>query len=403
MKWRNRYQALHNKLGEIALRKHLYDRQVDKSYEERQSHMEVLAERNRKAKGYYEELASTGAIHAGDVFLELGAERAQRSLFLKDQYDIDIMALDLSFYSLKYSSKVKEMFGFTKDIPLLSADMYNLPFCNHSLPHIFCFETLHHFPDIRPVAREICRVLGQGEFCFDEEPFKRYLKTNIVPVKREPFTKTRGVQAKVLKYLKYWFLNWPLIEEEYKVIENYGISIEEYIDAFSIFDDYTINFTPIIPFVNNVIYRKGRERNHDPVFLAKAFLAHLAGGNVKGICTSHAKPSGKGTIGCPNCVIVRCDLPGKGEECLCPEICPEGALRIYKQKVEIDAQKCNLCLQCLYRCPRGRIDRNPLERKPEGFFCSNCKKSFPVVDGIHLLFSDHSFKTLYVDSGILDA
>ena len=58
----------------------------------------------------------------------------------------------------------------------ICCDANTLPFAQNSLPFVFCFETLHHFPDPTPVVHEIYRVLCPGGwFYFNEEPFKKVL------------------------------------------------------------------------------------------------------------------------------------------------------------------------------------------------------------------------------------
>src|SRR5260221_6519816 len=59
-------------------------------------------------------------------------------------------------------------------------DAYHLPFRSGSLPFVFCYETLHHFPEPGPIVAEAHRVLAPGgTFLFDEEPYRKVLHANL--------------------------------------------------------------------------------------------------------------------------------------------------------------------------------------------------------------------------------
>jgi len=251
------------------------------------------------------------------------------------------------------------------------------------------------------LLREVRRVLGGGEFHFDSEPYKKALKTNFIKLKKEPFRKVRGLPQKILTYFKYWFVQWPIIESEYNVIENYDLTIDDYLRGASLFDDYQITFTPSIPFLKDISFEKNGEHKTNPFSRVKYLLAKGAGGNAKGFCRSDQRESCTGDpMGCPNCIVLHCEKPCSMEQERCIEVCSQGALSIRDRQLHLDTSLCNLCLECLYACPRKYIDRHPLTRTEDGYFCTHCNKVFPVVDGIHILLSDKAYNKFYGNQGL---
>lgn len=104
-------------------------------------------------------------------FLEVGAERGHRSYWLCHEYQVEGFAFDLSWDALRFGDRLVAEFSFTASPERVCGDAYHLPFRSNQFPFVFCFATLHHFPDPEPVVQEVIRVLRNGAFFyFDGEP-----------------------------------------------------------------------------------------------------------------------------------------------------------------------------------------------------------------------------------------
>ncbi len=109
-------------------------------------------------------------------YLEIGAEYGLRSALLKSEFKSHGIALDIAITPLQNLPGFANKFRLNK-IPLrVCADCHALPFPDNSFRFIFCYQTLHHFPNPLPVIREIYRCLiPGGYFFFAEEPiFQKY-------------------------------------------------------------------------------------------------------------------------------------------------------------------------------------------------------------------------------------
>ncbi len=95
-------------------------------------------------------------------YIEIGAERCQRSLVMENDLACTGIALDISFDMLRCCEYYAHRFNKPR-LPLrICADAYRLPFASGSVPFMFCYDTLHHFPDPVPVIKELFRVLSPG-------------------------------------------------------------------------------------------------------------------------------------------------------------------------------------------------------------------------------------------------
>lgn len=170
-------QSLKSKKGEIQFRKKVSEQQVDGKHifrdELDSKNIEgVLLNRMKETYKHVSLLKRNGITVS--PYLELGAERCQRSLVMENDLGASGAAVDISFYSLKSCDHYRSVFKKSKMPLRICCDAYNLPFMAGSIPFAFCYETLHHFPDPTPIVKEIHRVLSPGgHFFFDEEPFAR--------------------------------------------------------------------------------------------------------------------------------------------------------------------------------------------------------------------------------------
>ena len=111
-------------------------------------------------------------------FVELGAERGQRSLVLVNEYGVEGFAADISFEMLRFADVLSEEMGFERRPVRVACDAYNLPVSSHSLRFAFAYQTLHHFPDPTPVCAELARVLAYGGgFFITDEPIASRIRS----------------------------------------------------------------------------------------------------------------------------------------------------------------------------------------------------------------------------------
>jgi SAM-dependent methyltransferase len=138
----------------------------------------VLRESMDETRVMLRELAARGVELS--PFLEIGAERGHRSYLLCNEYAAEGFAFDLSWDALRFGERLVAEFGFTSAPHRICGDAYHLPFRSHQFPFVFCFATLHHFPDPAPVMQELIRVLRDGAFFyFGGEPTRGRLALNL--------------------------------------------------------------------------------------------------------------------------------------------------------------------------------------------------------------------------------
>jgi len=147
-------QLVSSQKGEIEFRKKLFQQQVEgeKIFSDEfdvDSIQNILTTRMKATK------KDIGALEEAGVpispYLEIGAERGQRALVLENDLGASGIAADLSFDMLKSADYYAQVFNKAK-IPLrICCDVNNLPFLTDSIPFIFCYDVLHHFPDPVPI------------------------------------------------------------------------------------------------------------------------------------------------------------------------------------------------------------------------------------------------------------
>jgi ubiquinone/menaquinone biosynthesis C-methylase UbiE/uncharacterized protein YbaR (Trm112 family) len=221
-----------SKAGEVKFRARLYEQQVlgANPLEGELSSAQMLAtmrDRIQKTRRDFAELAETQVLKG--PFLELGAERCQRSLVLANDFGLDGFAADLSFESLLYADFLAKQEGFAAMPKRICCDAMRLPLADNSIGFAFCYQTLHHFPDPAPILQEIYRVLRPGAVLFiDEEPIARVCKLKLWKRRVEP----RTSENKYLRYAKDYLLDFvsePHVNEvDYGICENDDISLAQW-------------------------------------------------------------------------------------------------------------------------------------------------------------------------------
>jgi len=338
-------QQLESQLGEIAFRKKLVQQQVGeaqvfKDEYDRKGIEDILQQRMQKTYEQITALREKGI--AVSPYLEIGAERGQRSLVMENDIGAAGAAADLSYDMLKSCDHYQNVFNKKKMPARLCCDANYLPFAGNSIPFVFCYETLHHFPDPTPIIKEIHRVLAAGGwFFFDEEPYRRVLHLDLYESKKIYSAEYRNAGL-LKKTMDYFFAKRRCNETEHGIIENDEISLKIWKNALSIFAEKNIQLQSLKNHIQAELFASNS--------LAKYFFAWLMGGSIGGTCRKsgiHSEPGATilNALICPSCL-------GDGIE-------------------------------------------SALKPNDRGFQCSRCRKQFPVVNGIVFLLPGNKFKELY--------
>lgn len=338
-------QTLESQRGEIEFRKKLVQQQVEgkTAFQDEYdgSGIEAII-RQRMAKT----VAAMTALQQEGIrispYLEIGAERGQRSLAMENDLNAVGVAADLSFDMLKSCAYYRNVFQKEK-LPLrVCCDANFLPFASGSMPFIFCYETLHHFPDPSPIVREIHRVLAPGGvFFFDEEPFERKLHLNLYKSKKIYSAEARQA-GKIRRTLDFFFAQKSCNETEHGIIENDEISLATWRNALNLFERKEIELSTL---GNSITTSWYPARNY-----LKHFLAYLLGGRINGLCR-------------------KAGVAPK------PVEAPEEVF---------------ICAACLQQKTEIK-----LVRQQESYACPRCRQHFPIVEGVVFLLAQHSLKQLY--------
>ena len=342
-------QTTDNLRGEVAFRKllarqHVTGEMLLSDYFCKEEHDGILRERVATTIRDIEKLGEQGVRLS--PFLELGAERCHRSLVLTNDFGADGIAIDISHDQLKTAGHFSELLGRPR-LPLrVCCDVNHLPIRDSSVPFAFCYEFLHHFPAVKPVLDQVYRILSQGIFFFNEEPFKRPRMT-LYRQQHKMYSKHSLRRSKLVRALESFIADPWSDELEHGIIENDRISVREWLDALAIFDSKSVMLASV----------GGRmaSRLTDRIRIANR-LNILLGGGISGTCTKN-RPD----ISC-----------------------------VPKQLTDL-----LLCPNCL-ATGSGRIDAPlPLNQLADSFLCPVCDSAYPVVDGVVLLLRTGLFRELY--------
>jgi ubiquinone/menaquinone biosynthesis C-methylase UbiE/uncharacterized protein YbaR (Trm112 family) len=341
-------QLVTNQKGEIEFRRKLSQQQIEgeKSLDDEydaQSVETLLKERMSHTLARMKELKNTGMPMS--PYLEIGAERGQRSLVMENEIGASGAAADISFDMLKSCDHYKKAFDMQRAPARLCCDANNLPLKSNSLPFVFCYETLHHFPDPSPIVAEIFRVIRPGGyFVFEEEPYKKVLHWNLYRGSRMYSAETLNRNILQRFFDRFFAVN-VCNEIEYGIIENHEISTAQWKNALSPFDTKDVWLRPS----NRSSFRASL---FSPAWQPKYLAAYLFGGSITGVCRKQS--------------------PSTGES--------QGS--IYQALV------CPACRQ-------HRGSEESLLQSGPLFTCAKCSTRYPVVDGVAFLFEPEKFRELY--------
>lgn len=342
-------QTIENLRGEILFREKLARQHVDNEillpdYCNKEEHDKILLDRMNTTYHAMQELKDQGLVLS--PFIELGAERGQRSLVLRNDFGADGFAIDISFAQLGTMTHFAELFG-KKELPVrVCCDAYHLPFRNGSFPFAFCYEFLHHFPTPIPIVREIFRILSDGYFFFDEEPFKRMIQLKLYQQKHKIYSQKRLGRNRLVRCIES-FISEPYYDEvEHGILENHNLSLEEWNTALSVFEEKHVRLTSAAGKISSELGRKVNLSN---------FFSFVLGGTISGLCHKVSQ----------------------------------------LDKTHVDIYNLLGCPDCTIPIKNQGYDRAPLSRHPGFMKCDSCGSEFPIVDDIIILLPREEFRQLY--------
>ncbi len=271
-------QTVAQKWAEVNFREKISQQHLGQKvhFRDELNHQEMLIELRKRIKNTQKdfELLVSLAVNFSP-FLEIGAEYCVRAALLQQRSSQRGFALDISAAPLQSAPQFIKQLGFSRLPTRICADAYHLPFANNSFSFVFCYQTLHHFPNPSPIISEIHRVLAPGGyFFFAEEPIEQQLNLKLF---RRP-TKTQGWY----KFLKY-FLILPFISEIGKTEVNYGIlensfSINIWEEALTKFKKIEATISPAFVSIPKTFTKNQHTYFIKPTFIQTILISFLGGG-----------------------------------------------------------------------------------------------------------------------------
>ncbi len=286
---------------------------------------EIIASRVERLNRYYREYAA----FVLDPVLELAAGRCQLSMVLKEHFGSQrVIATDISRQALQTAPLFHGKLKFSAPIPeRIQCNIENLPFCDSSFRHVAVWAALHHFDSPQKAIAEVERVLcDQGTFFVGGEPIKPILNIPFLSLKQEDLEVPSFLLRVAWKFRIAQFVSKIFTrEEEFGVIEN-SFRLRQYETFFQNFDRVAWHEIPATEssFLEKLFSRKTRSR--------------IYGGTLE-----HA------------------------------------LLQIHKR----DTQQSELNFICPNCKPTTLLMGTEF-----GFECRNCRKRYPVKEGILILLSD---------------
>jgi len=349
-------QSINSQRGEVEFRKklsvqHVSGEKLLSEYYGKVEHDQILLERIQKTERDIRSLPDNAIL---SPFLELGAERCQRSLVLANNFNAIGFAADISFHQLRTAAHFAQKFNMPKLPYRVCCDINNLPFRSNSFPFVFCYEFLHHFPSPKPIIEQAHRVVSDGIFVFNEEPFRRP-KMVLFRQTDKLYGERNLRKSKTRRFLESFFTEEFCDEREHGIIENDDISLEHWNESLAVFEQRQV-----------VAYSLGDKLRTrlDRGVTIKNLPNLVMGGGIRGLCRKQGSAAGK------------------------------------QQTVSLaDLLACPDCLEA-----KGPQTDPPALSKHESFFhCNVCKSRFPIVDEIPILLPTRLRQELYPEFTVAHA
>ena len=292
------------------------------------------------------------ALHRAGVsltpYLEIGAERCQRSLVLTNEFAGDGIAADISLQSLQVAPRVAARAGYSRLPTRVCCDVNLLPIASGTLSFAFCYQTLHHLSDPTPAVAEICRALrDDGAFVFDEEPGRGWAR---IPLFERDDRPRSLLQRSLQRAHLLEFLSRPGGPEVRHGVTEGEFTLTEWSRILRGFNvEHVLVQTRFDPAATlpQVLAWRG----------PKKWWLLAKGASIHGLCRKPIASTSREAAGSiaeaskPTLVCPQCLADTKGEHLLLDE--------------------------------------------SGGLVCNACKRRYPTADGVHMLFADVTGRALY--------
>ncbi len=299
-------QSQKSKIGEIQFRKemskqHLGLANLFKNEPTQAQFIKVQREKLKITNKTFRALEKNSRL---SPYLEIGSEYCLRSTLLENNFKSKGFATDISLSSLIAAKKMVPKLNYKRIPQRICVDAYNLPFKSNSFSFVFVYETLHHFPDPKPVLSEIERVLTPSGICLiGADPIKQEMQ---IKLWRRP-NKLRFWE-KLLKLI----LILPFISHIGKTEVEFGIfedafNLKTWQNGLSVFDKVEATIAAYRFGPKQIIIKNSQKNWLLPQPLVKLLIFFL-GGSMEAVCIKKGKPktisdkSITDLLICPNCL-----------------------------------------------------------------------------------------------------
>jgi SAM-dependent methyltransferase len=217
-------------------------------------------------------------------FLEIGAERCQRSLVMENEFGYQGIAADISLDSLMFAERIADRYGHARMPLRICCDANKLPIRSGSIPFVFFYQTIHHFSDPSPVLSSINKILAPtGCLFFDEEPASVRVSCKFFLRGNKPV----GLLQKILTKLKLMDFVSGIGSPEVKAgITETDFTLCRWGKVLNGFDYSDVTVDSKLLHGNKLatlLHSNGIAR----------FWVELMGGNIHGLCRKKQKASGR--------------------------------------------------------------------------------------------------------------
>lgn len=263
-------QTLQQKKGEIAFRSLITEQHTGNRlyFKDELNSVEMLRELHKRVLNTRRDFHN---LHQKGVnfskYLEIGAEYCSRACVIENELDGRGYALDIAQAPLQKARWFASKFNFTRLPTRILGDAYHLPFKKNSFTFVFCYQTLHHFPDPLPIIKEIHRVLVPGGFFFcGDEPIRQEINLRLF---RRP---TKLGRLQLVKYL----FGLPFISDIGKTEVDHGILETSF--SLTQWQQTLVPFTYITATVTPFLWNRNTESkklSQETIFIYPSLLNNL--------------------------------------------------------------------------------------------------------------------------------